>query len=71
LIRAFPDLSDPHDKLASIPGYPPRLDQLPAGCRFAPRCRLAFERCRHEQPRLYEVGHDGHQASCFLVEGKP
>ena len=68
LIRAFPDLSNPHDKLASIPGYPPRLDQLPAGCRFAPRCRLAFERCQHEQPRLYKL-ENGHQASCFLVEG--
>ena len=69
LIRAFPDLSNPHDKLASIPGYPPRLDQLPAGCRFAPRCRLAFERCQHEQPRLYNLDEQGHQASCFLVEG--
>ena len=69
LIRAFPDLSNPHDKLASIPGYPPRLDQLPAGCRFAPRCRLAFERCQHEQPRLYKL-ENGHQASCFLVEGR-
>ena len=68
LIRAFPDLSNPRDKLASIPGYPPRLDQLPAGCRFAPRCRLAFERCRHEQPRLYDL-ENGHQASCFLAQG--
>jgi peptide/nickel transport system ATP-binding protein len=70
LIKAFPDLSNPGDHLASIPGYPPRLDQLPAGCRFAPRCRLAFERCQHEQPRLYSQGKE-HQASCFLVEGQP
>ena len=38
LIKAFPDLTKPKKKLSSIPGYPPRLDDLPAGCRFAPRC---------------------------------
>jgi len=67
LIKAFPDLSNPGDTLASIPGYPPRLDQLPPGCRFAPRCRQAFQRCQQEQPRLYGLEKD-HMASCFLVE---
>ena len=38
LLKAFPDLTKPKKKLSSIPGYPPRLDALPAGCRFAPRC---------------------------------
>jgi peptide/nickel transport system ATP-binding protein len=69
LIRAFPNLADPHSKLVSIPGYPPRLDQLPKGCRFAPRCSFAFDRCQMEKPPLYQVGIH-HQASCFLVEGK-
>jgi peptide/nickel transport system permease protein len=44
LLKAFPDLSQPEKRLTSIPGYPPKLDALPAGCRFAPRCPLAFER---------------------------
>jgi peptide/nickel transport system ATP-binding protein len=67
LLRAFPDLSRPMDKLASIPGYPPRLDALPPGCRFAPRCPLAFDRCNAELPLLHSLG-EFHYASCHLVE---
>jgi oligopeptide/dipeptide ABC transporter ATP-binding protein len=67
LLRAFPDLSRPMDKLASIPGYPPRLDALPPGCRFAPRCPLAFDRCHVELPPLHMLG-EFHYASCHLVE---
>lgn len=66
LLKAFPDLSRPAEKLTSIPGYPPRLDALPLGCRFAPRCPAAFERCHSEQPGVYELT-GGHRASCFLV----
>jgi peptide/nickel transport system ATP-binding protein len=69
LLRAFPDLSRPMDKLASIPGYPPRLDALPPGCRFAPRCPLAFDRCHVEPPLLHPLG-KFHYASCHLVEPK-
>jgi peptide/nickel transport system ATP-binding protein len=67
LLRAFPDLSNPTAKLASIPGYPPRLNALPPGCRFAPRCPLVFDRCHVETPPLYRV-ETAHWASCHLVE---
>jgi peptide/nickel transport system ATP-binding protein len=67
LLKAFPDLSQPDKRLASIPGYPPRLDDLPAGCRFAPRCPAAFERCRVEQPEIHQLS-ERHYASCHLVE---
>ncbi len=67
LIKAFPDLTKPKKKLSSIPGYPPRLDNLPAGCRFAPRCPLAFARCHTEQPSLHKLS-DAHIASCHLLE---
>ncbi len=67
LIKAFPNLANPTDTLVSIAGYPPRLDQLPPGCRFSPRCPFVFERCRHEKPPLYRIS-KYHQASCFLVE---
>jgi len=67
LLKAFPDLTKPKKKLSSIPGYPPRLEALPAGCRFAPRCPAAFDRCHTEQPSLYEVG-EMHFASCHLIE---
>jgi peptide/nickel transport system permease protein len=68
LLKAFPDLSNPEKRLASIPGYPPRLDALPSGCRFAPRCPVAIERCHIEQPALHRLN-GGHIASCHLVEG--
>jgi peptide/nickel transport system ATP-binding protein len=67
LLRAFPDLTNPTAKLASIPGYPPRLNALPPGCRFAPRCPVAFDRCHTETPALRAAG-VGHWASCHLVE---
>ena len=68
LLRAFPDLSKPEKRLISIPGYPPKLDALPAGCRFAPRCPLAFERCFVEMPGLHSLNGGDHIASCHLVE---
>jgi len=69
LLKSFPDLSQPEKRLISIPGYPPRLDELPEGCRFAPRCPLAFERCTKEMPILHELEDGYHIASCHLVEG--
>ena len=67
LIKAFPNLANPTDSLVSIAGSPPRLDQLPSGCRFSPRCPFVFERCRQERPPLFRIS-KYHQASCFLAE---
>lgn len=67
LLKAFPDLTKPKKKLSSIPGYPPRLDDLPAGCRFAPRCPAAFERCKTDEPLLHQV-QPGHIVGCHLIE---
>ena len=67
LLEAFPDLSRPEGKLVSIPGHPPRLNKLPPGCRFAPRCPEAFERCRVEQPGVRQV-RPGHWVTCHLME---
>ncbi len=53
------------DKLSAIPGSPPDATRLPPGCPFAPRCRPAIERCRHENPSLSEVASD-HRAACWL-----
>ncbi|MAU01816.1 MAG: dipeptide/oligopeptide/nickel ABC transporter ATP-binding protein [Anaerolineaceae bacterium] len=67
LLRAFPDLTKPTEKLVSIPGYPPRLNALPPGCRFAPRCPQVFERCHIAEPALHRLN-GAHFASCHLVE---
>jgi peptide/nickel transport system permease protein len=67
LLASFPDLSHPERKLAGIAGIPPRLDDMPPGCPFAPRCPHVFDRCRVERPPAYDLSH-GRRASCFLVE---
>ncbi len=51
-------------RLAEIPGTVPALIALPPGCRFAPRCPLASERCRHETPPLVEHRLQ-HHAACW------
>jgi peptide/nickel transport system permease protein len=71
LLKAFPDLTRPDRQLVSIPGYPPKLDALPAGCRFAPRCPLAFERCTVEIPDPSLLNGGDHIVSCHLVEHSP
>ncbi|MGH9114840.1 MAG: oligopeptide/dipeptide ABC transporter ATP-binding protein, partial [Acidimicrobiales bacterium] len=43
------------EDLNPIPGTPPRLDDLAPGCPFAPRCPLATERCRVEEPGLRSI----------------
>lgn len=66
LLEAFPSLDDPARRLASIPGAPPRLNAMPPGCRFAPRCPEAFDRCREEQPPLFDT--PAGVAACFLAD---
>ena len=51
--------------LDTIEGVVPTLSKMPKGCRFAPRCPNATEKCRSEMPELQEVG-DGHIVRCFL-----
>jgi peptide/nickel transport system permease protein len=67
LLEAFPDIDEPDRPLASIPGAPPRIDEIMPGCRFAPRCPDAFDRCLTDRPPDYDLG-PGRTASCFLVE---
>ncbi len=55
LIDSLPTL-DEKRPLRGIPGLPPSLLNLPAGCPFAPRCPFAFDRCRTETPGLQPVG---------------
>jgi oligopeptide/dipeptide ABC transporter ATP-binding protein len=65
LLASIPQLDqDPTVPLFSIPGIPPDLTDPPDGCRFAPRCRLATERCRSEEPPLTGNTPD-HLAACW------
>jgi peptide/nickel transport system ATP-binding protein len=53
--------------LIPIPGQPPDLTRLPAGCSFAPRCPSAHERCCQSFPGIYSLS-PAHTARCFLLE---
>jgi peptide/nickel transport system ATP-binding protein len=67
LLQAFPDPTRPTQKLTAISGAPPRLNNLPSGCRFAPRCPRVFARCHAALPPVYAIT-PTHRASCFLAE---
>jgi hypothetical protein len=49
-------------------GETPDAVRIPTGCRFHPRCPLAFDRCRVDEPPLFDVG-GGHSSACWLAEG--
>jgi peptide/nickel transport system permease protein len=69
LLGAVPDMQTDRDEpLATIPGRPPRADELDAGCPFAPRCPFATERCRQEVPPLERLA-PGVRAACWHPQG--
>jgi oligopeptide/dipeptide ABC transporter ATP-binding protein len=64
LLRAVPKLETKVDRLTSISGQPPRLDRLPTGCRFAPRCSRADDKCVQDEPPLLAMD-DTHSVKCW------
>jgi peptide/nickel transport system ATP-binding protein len=58
LLSSVPNVLEPGRTATSIPGQVPRLDQLPPGCRFAPRCPMAEQVCLRDDPDLV---HDNHR----------
>ena len=60
-----PTLGPQAERLVQIPGAMPRLDAIPKGCAFHPRCAMAFERCRAERPEVMPAGQS--LAACWLV----
>jgi oligopeptide/dipeptide ABC transporter ATP-binding protein len=65
LIGGMPKLGRKIDRLISIPGAPPRLDDMPVGCRFAARCPNVQPRCRNEPPPVTSVG-NAHELRCWF-----
>ena len=63
LLAALPTLSGPRRRLAAIPGTVPEPGNMPAGCRFAPRCPVAETRCVTVPPPSRIVGFR-HAAAC-------
>jgi peptide/nickel transport system ATP-binding protein len=72
LMRSIPKLDDPsHTRLLTIPGRPPDLVNPPPGCRFAPRCAYAHERCVREEPPLVAAPEHDHVYACWYPVGSP
>lgn len=64
LLKAVPRLMTKVDRLVSIPGQPPKLNQLPSGCKFAPRCERCDSKCTSEEPPMLEVN-TNHFVRCW------
>ncbi len=72
LVQSIPRVEHPsHTRLEVIGGRPPNLMHPPPGCRFAPRCPYAQDRCREEEPPLLEAETPGHQYACWYPVGSP
>lgn len=69
LLASIPKLGECAEELESIPGNVPNPKYMPQGCKFAPRCPCAFDKCREEEPGFYDVG-EGHMSRCWLCEKK-
>jgi oligopeptide/dipeptide ABC transporter ATP-binding protein len=68
LISVIPVPNPRHRKERMIlRGNPPNAMDIPSGCRFHPRCPMAFDRCRVEEPSLPDAP-TRHMAACWLLE---
>ncbi len=66
LMGSIPSLVQRVERLAQIDGAMPRLNAIPPGCAFNPRCPQVFGRCRTERPDLLQAGPT--RAACWLHE---
>ena len=66
LMASIPDITLDREYLNQIDGAMPRLNAIPVGCAFNPRCPKVFDRCKTERPVLANAG--ATRAACWLVE---
>ena len=66
LMGAIPTIGHDVDRLTQIEGSMPRLNEIPPGCAFNPRCSYAFDRCRVDRPDLIDAHRS--KAACWLLE---
>ncbi len=67
LLNSIPKLTGERERLHPIDGNVPSLRNMPKGCRFAPRCPFATEKCFEQDPGFFEI-EDGHVSRCWLHE---
>jgi peptide/nickel transport system ATP-binding protein len=66
LMGSIPHIGDDSEKLAQIDGAMPRLNAIPPGCAFNPRCPRRFDRCLVDRPELLAV--EGSEVACHLYD---
>jgi peptide/nickel transport system ATP-binding protein len=66
LMGSIPVMDEDRERLLQIDGAMPRLNAIPSGCAFNPRCPKMMERCRRERPDLIDAGTT--RAACWLAE---
>jgi peptide/nickel transport system ATP-binding protein len=64
LMGSIPSIGQDVERLPQIEGAMPRLNAIPQGCAFNPRCTRVFDRCRVERPELLDAG--ATRAACWL-----
>lgn len=69
LMGSIPAMDEDRERLLQIDGSMPRLNNIPDGCAFNPRCPQVMDRCRRDRPDLMPAG--ATRAACWLVEGAP
>lgn len=69
LMGSIPALDAHADRLVQIDGSMPRLNAIPPGCAFHPRCRAAMPRCTQQRPELMAAS--ASQAACWLHAQEP
>lgn len=67
LMQAIPSIHQLDERLNQIPGNMPRLNAIPTGCAFHPRCDQRLPCCDQDIPELLTVGHR-HKVACWLHE---
>jgi peptide/nickel transport system ATP-binding protein len=67
LLGSFPALRGPRRELKGIPGSPPDLRSMPAGCPFHPRCPHAMDVCGERMPSLESV-EEQRRVACWLED---
>jgi len=68
LMACIPDMTQERENLHQIDGAMPRLNAIPRGCAFNPRCERVFDRCHQARPELMAAG--ATQAACWLHDSK-
>jgi peptide/nickel transport system ATP-binding protein len=68
LMASIPDIEQERDRLHQIDGAMPRLNAIPSGCAFHPRCEQAHARCHEHRPELQAVSGTPTRSACWLTQ---